>query len=314
MRVVDLTFWMVLVVTLHEAGAVGLSRFARFDEALEKRDRARRAELRQGLSAVLCGESESNFELRTSNFVPRPSLMGLWWLLGPLLIVVAASFLLRPLFGPAVDRLPASENFHFGLFRYGWFVAAGYLPWILAVGGGCLALRLPALRAPALTFAQLVRAQVLLAWLLLFCGLLGFLADMRLGAGFKVFLAFGMLLALCVNLSLLLARIFRAFAPSRPARLALSALTLLSLVLSPVLYPYEALPHGAARLMQLNPLLPFVRIGQRLLVDQSVPGWRLWLALVAWSAALALVAAFLLPKDAQGRQGSEVVREKRTAA
>ena len=319
-RIVDLTFWIVLAFGLTEAGCVAASKFPALDHLVRKTEKERRRTLGSvlrdillglpGVSASAAGDAANRprgCESPNCAMTLGISLRGAWWLAGPLIVVTLLSVLFRPIFAPLVENLPVSRRLGLGVFTYPYFVAVGYIPWALAVGAISVALRAPRLGLSDLAFVQIVRAEIMGAWFLFFSGCLVFFLDARSAIGARAFLALLFVVFLILNWSLLTARIARALAPPGrtspvPAQLLAALLLLLLFCATPVLYPFSALPPWARLPMSANPLLPPVRIAQRLLFDHSMPSWRVWSALIAWSVLLAALAAALAPKKTKMEQ------------
>lgn len=70
----------------------------------------------------------------------------------------------------------------------------------------------------------------------------------------------------------------------------------IGLFCSPVLYPPSALPEAFRFVLWVNPATPFVLAWQQLVIGGSMPGPGLWLAMLAWCGAVAVLLSVSLKR------------------
>jgi lipopolysaccharide transport system permease protein len=74
---------------------------------------------------------------------------------------------------------------------------------------------------------------------------------------------------------------------------------------TPVVYPFSIVPDGLARILQFNPLVPFMRTYQDLLYGGLMPDGTRWLVMAGW-AVLALALGYALFRRYEPRFAEEV--------
>ncbi|MBN1867881.1 O-antigen ligase family protein [Candidatus Sumerlaeota bacterium] len=288
-RIVDLTFWMVLATILHATGQVARSKTPSLDRAVRRADRKKRQVLGAALGEVLGAPSG----LDSAHAAEKRSLSwaGLWWLVSPVVWVVAISLGLRPWLAHTVEAVSADAASDLGTYAYACFVSAGFFPWLIVAGAIADGLRRPKLALSGLTFAQVVRLEMALAWFCVFTGALVFLLDAPYVLSARRFAALLVLAAVVLNLGLLFARLARRAAGNRAWSGAMARVVLAAwFCATPIAYPGEAFAGWGRWLEMANPMLPPVRISQSILFAQTMPAMRLWFGLVGWSVFFALLS------------------------
>lgn len=75
--------------------------------------------------------------------------------------------------------------------------------------------------------------------------------------------------------------------------------------LTPVIYPFSIVPKGLARVLQFNPLVPFIITYQDLLYGGRPPEGTRWFVMVGW-AGLSFLAGYIIFRRYQPRFAEEV--------
>jgi O-antigen ligase len=279
-RIVDLTFWILMAFVLLETPYIAPLRTPQFDAAVRAADKHRR----RALGALIHRMVRSEVPATADETCGEVSAAGGWWLLGPFAMPLALALALGPLIGPRVEALARVTGIDFGPFTYALFLVSGYAPWLVMAGALADAWRRPSMTLGQLAFTTGFRLEIFAVWLLFFLGGLAFLLDRTVAVGAGLFLLLGLMVLLTVNLSLLAGRFLRLLSLDRrlPTAILWPALAAWFCA-TPVVYPYWSLPEWAQTAMLLNPLLASVRISQSILFGQTAPSWRLWLAIVGWS-------------------------------
>ena len=226
------------------------------------------------------------------------SVLGVLWLYAQPLLTIAAYFLVFDV----VFKLRLGEGAP--TRAMGAYLVVGLVPWLAfsdAIGRGMVSLveagallqknPMPAVLFPvrAVLSSAAVFLPLIVVLVLLYAPQHGFAASLLLLVPLLALtiLGWGLLAYALAILAAALRDVIQV------VTFALSV----GVFVSPVLFPPNLFPDGLAWLLWLNPMTPVVLGVQGILLKGAVPGLEVWLALMLWCAALAVVLDRLIARS-----------------